>query len=85
MLVLAINTFPDPSKIGPYADAEIATVRAHKAAGRVVSALMRADGKGIVLIWRVESLAEAQKHISELTFTKEKLMTTEVFEISELT
>ena len=38
MLVLAIGTFTDPSKIGQYAEAEIATVQAHKAAGIVAQA-----------------------------------------------
>ena len=33
MLVLAIGTFTDQSKIGPYAAAETATIHAHKAAG----------------------------------------------------
>jgi hypothetical protein len=31
MLVLAIGTFTDPSKIAPYAEAEVATIHAHKA------------------------------------------------------
>ncbi len=46
MLVLAIGTFTDPSKIGPYAEAETATIHAHKAAGIVAQAYQRVDGKG---------------------------------------
>ena len=53
MLVLAIGTFTDPSKIGPYAEAETATIHAHKAAGIVAQAYQRVDGKGVALVWRV--------------------------------
>jgi hypothetical protein len=49
MLVLAIGAFTDPSKLGPYAAAEIATIHAHKAAGTVVSSYQRVDGKGVAL------------------------------------
>ena len=63
MLVLAIGTFTDPSKIGPYAEAETATVHAHKAAGIVAQAYQRVDGKGVALVWRVESLAEARERM----------------------
>jgi hypothetical protein len=84
MLVLAIGTFSDPSKIGPYAEAEIATIHGHKAAGRVVHAYQRVDGKGVALIWRVESVAEAREHIGQLLFSRHGLMTVELTEIAEM-
>ena len=59
MLVLAIGTFTDQSKIGPYAAAETATIHAHKAVGVVVQAYQRVDGKGVALIWRVGSIARS--------------------------
>jgi hypothetical protein len=83
MLVLAIGTFTDPSKIGPYAEAETLTIHAHKAAGIVAQAYQRADGKGVALIWRVGSVAEARKHIEQLLFSQHGLMTVELTEIAE--
>ena len=84
MLVLAIGTFTDPAKIGPYAEAELATIRAHKAAGTVAHAYQRADGKGVALVWRVDNLAEAREHIARLLFSQHGLMTVELVEIAEL-
>jgi hypothetical protein len=83
MLVLALGTFTDPSKIAPYAEAEIATIRAHKAAGLVAHAYQRVDGKGVALIWRVESIATAHEHVAQLLFSKHGLMTVELAEIAE--
>ena len=83
MLVLAIGTFTDPSKIGPYAEAEVATIHAHKAAGLVEYAYQRVDGKGVALIWRVGSVAEAREHVAQLLFSKHGLMTVELTEIAE--
>ena len=83
MLVLAIGTFTDPSKIGPYAEAEVATIHAHKAAGLVAQAYQRVDGKGVALIWRVGSVAEAREHVAQLLFSKHGLMTVELTEIAE--
>jgi hypothetical protein len=83
MLVLAIGTFTDPSKISQYAEAETTTVHAHKAAGKVVNAYQRVDGKGVALIWRVGSVAEAREHIAQLLFSKHGLMTVELTEIAE--
>ncbi len=84
MLVLAIGTFTDPSKIGPYAEAEVATIHAHQAAGIVAHAYQRVDGKGVALVWRVGSVAEAREHISQLLFSRHGLMTVELTEIAEL-
>jgi hypothetical protein len=83
MLVLAIGTFTDPSKIGQYAEAETATIHAHKAAGVVAQAYQRVDGKGVALVWRVGSLAEARERIGQLLFSKHGLMTVELTEIAE--
>jgi hypothetical protein len=83
MLVLAIGTFVNPSKIGPYAEAEIATIHAHKAAGIVERAFQRVDGKGVALVWRVASLAEARERVDQLLFSKHGLMTVELTEIVE--
>jgi hypothetical protein len=83
MLVLAIGTFTDPSKLGPYAEAETATIHAHKAAGIVAQAYQRADGKGVALVWRVSSLAEARERIGQLLFSRHGLMTVELTEIAE--
>jgi hypothetical protein len=83
MLVLAIGTFTDPSKLGPYAAEEAATIHAHRSAGTVVTSYRRVDGKGVALIWRVGSIAEAHEHIDKLLFTKNGLMTTELTEIAE--
>jgi hypothetical protein len=83
MLVLAIGTFTDPSKIAQYAEAEIATIHAHKAAGIVAHAYQRVDGKGVALIWRVGSVAEAREHVAQLLFSKHGLMTVELTEIAE--
>jgi len=84
MLVLAIGTFTDPSKIGPYAEAERATIEAHKAAGIVVHAYRRADGTGVALVWRVGSMEDARERIDQLLFSQHGLMTTELTEILEL-
>jgi hypothetical protein len=83
MLVLAIGTFTDPSKIGPYGEAETATIHGHKAAGVVAQAYQRVDGKGVALVWRVGSVAEAREHIERLLFSKHGLMTVELTEIAE--
>jgi uncharacterized membrane protein YoaK (UPF0700 family) len=83
MLVLALGTFTDPSKIAPYAEAEVATIHAHKAAGIVVQAYQRVDGKGVALIWRVGNIAEAQEHVARLLFSKHGLMTVELTEVAE--
>jgi hypothetical protein len=83
MLVLAIGTFTDPSKLGPYAEAETATIHAHKAAGIVAHAYQRVDGKGVALVWRVDSLAEARERIGKLLFSQHGLMTVELTEIAE--
>ena len=87
MLVLVIGTFPDPSKIAPYAEAELATIAAHKAASRVANAYQRVDEKGVpkgvALIWRVGSLDEAREHVGKLLFSQHGLMTTELVEIVE--
>ncbi len=83
MLVLAIGTFTDPAKIGAYAEAETATIQAHKAAGLVAHAYQRVDGKGVALIWRVESIADARERIGQLLFSKHGLMTVELTEIAE--
>ena len=45
MLVLAIGILIDPSKIGPYAEAETATLH-------VAQAYQRVDGKGVAPVWR---------------------------------
>jgi hypothetical protein len=84
MLVLAIGTFTDPSKIGTYASAERATIEAHKAAGIVVHSYRRADGTGVALVWRVGSMEEARQRIDQLLFSQHGLMTTELTEIVEL-
>ncbi len=83
MLVLAIGTFTDPSRIGQYAEAKIATIHAHKTAGLVERAYQRVDGNGVALIWRVGSLAEAREHVGQLLFSKHGLMTVELTEITE--
>jgi hypothetical protein len=83
MLVLAIGTFTDPSKIAPYAEAETATIHAHEAAGIVAQAYQRVDGKGVALVWRVGSLAEARERIGQLLFSQHRLMTVELTEIAE--
>jgi hypothetical protein len=83
MLVLVIGTFTDPSKIGPYAEAEIATIQAHKAAGVVAHAYQRADGQGVALIWRVASIAEARERVGKLLFSQHGLMTVELTEVVE--
>jgi hypothetical protein len=83
MLVLAIGTFTEPSKIGQYAEAEIATIHAHKVAGLVERAYQRVDGNGVALIWRVGSIAEAREHVAQLLFSKHGLMTVELTEIAE--
>ena len=83
MLVLVIGTFADPSKLGPYAEAETATIHAHKASGVVAQAYARTDGKGVALIWNVESLAEARERISQLLFSKHGLMTVELTEVED--
>jgi hypothetical protein len=83
MLVLALGTFTDPSKVAPYAEAEIATIHAHKAAGLVAHAYQRVDGKGVALIWRVESIAAAHEHVAQLLFSKHGLMTVELAEVAE--
>jgi hypothetical protein len=83
MLVLAIGTFTDASKIGPYAEAETATIHAHKAAGVVAQAYQRVDGKGVALVWRVASIADARERISQLLFSQHGLMTVELTEIAE--
>jgi hypothetical protein len=83
MLVLAIGTFTDPPQIGQYAEAEITTIHAHKAAGLVERAYQRVDGRGVALIWRVGSVAEAREHIAQLLFSKHGLMTVELTEIAE--
>ena len=83
MLVLALGTFTDPSKIAPYAEAEIATIHAHKAAGLVAQAYQRVDGKGVALIWRVGTIAEAREHVAQLLFSRHGLMTVELTEIAE--
>jgi hypothetical protein len=83
MLVLAVGTFTDPSKIGQYAEAEITTIHAHKAAGLVERAYQRVDGNGVALIWRVGSIAEAREHVAQLLFSKHGLMTVELTEIAE--
>ena len=83
MLVLVIGTFTDPSQIGQYAEAEITTIHAHKAAGLVERAYQRVDGKGVALIWRVESIAAAHEHVAQLLFSKHGLMTVELTEIAE--
>ena len=84
MLVLAIGTFTDPSKIGPYAKAEMATIATHKAAGIVAHAYRRADGKGVALVWSVGSMEEARERIDKLLFSQRGLMTTELTEVLEL-
>ena len=83
MLVLAIGTFTDPSKIAQYAEAEIATIHAHQVAGLVANAYQRVDGKGVALIWRVGSVADAREHVAQLLFSKHGLMTVELAEIAE--
>jgi hypothetical protein len=83
VLVLAIGTFMDLSKIGTYAEAETATIHAHKAAGTVVHAYQRVDGKGVALVWRVGSVTEAREHIGQLLFSRHGLMTVELTEIAE--
>jgi hypothetical protein len=83
MLVLAIGTFTDPSKLGPYAEAETATIHAHKEAGIVVHAYQRVDGKGVALVWRVNSVADARERIGRLLFSQHGLMTVELTEIAE--
>ena len=84
MFVLAIGTFTDPSKLAPYAEAEIASLHAHKAAGTVVNAYQRVDGKGVAVIWRVDSLAEARQRVGQLLFSQHGLMTVELTELAEL-
>jgi hypothetical protein len=83
MLVLAIGTFTDPSRIGQYAEAEITTIHAHKTAGLVERAYQRVDGGGVALIWRVGSVAEAREHVAQLLFSKHGLMTVELSEVAE--
>jgi hypothetical protein len=49
----------------------------------VAQAYQRVDGKGVALVWRVESLAEARERIGQLLFSKHGLMTVELTEIAE--
>ena len=83
MLVLAIGTFTDPPAIAPYAEAELATIAAHKAAGIVAHAFQRVDGKGVALIWHVANMDEARERIGKLLFSQHGLMTVELTEIAE--
>jgi hypothetical protein len=82
MFVLATGTFTDPSKLGPYLDGEIAQIHANHDKGLIVSQYLRADGKGVFVVWQVGSIDEARKHASELTFSKKGLMTVEFTELN---
>ena len=62
---------------------ETATRHAHKAARIVAQAYQRVDGKGVALVWRVESLAEARERIGPLLFSKHGLMTVQLRQIAE--
>jgi hypothetical protein len=64
MFVLATGTFTDPSKLGPYLDGEIAQIHANHDKGLIVSQYLRADGKGVFVVWQVGSIDEARKHAS---------------------
>ena len=82
MFVLATGTFTDPSKNGPYYDEEIHNIHANRDKGLIKSNYLRADGKGVFVVWEVKSIEEARRHVSELTFSKKGLMTVEFTEIT---
>ncbi|HEY4886338.1 MAG TPA: hypothetical protein VII08_22115 [Myxococcales bacterium] len=81
MFVLATGTFTDPSKLGPYLDQEIAQIHANRDKGLIVSQYLRADGKGVFVVWQVGSIDEARKRAG-LTFSKKGLMTVEFTELN---
>jgi hypothetical protein len=82
MFVLASGTFTDPSKLGPYLDEEIAQIHANHDKGLIVSQYLRADGKGVFVVWNVGSVDEARKRAGQLTFSKKGLMTVEFTELT---
>jgi hypothetical protein len=82
MFVLATGTFTDPSKLGPYLDEEIAQIHANHDKGLIVSQYLRADGKGVFVVWNVGSVDEARKRAGQLTFSKRGLMTVEFTELN---
>ena len=82
MFVLATGTFTDPSKLGPYLDEEIAQIHANHDKGLIVSQCLRADGKGVFVVWNVGSVDEARKRAGQLTFSKKGLMTVEFTELN---
>jgi hypothetical protein len=82
MFVLATGTFTDPSKNGPYLNEEVANIHANRDKGLIVSNYLRADGKGVFVVWQVESIDEARKHVSQLLFSKKGLMTVEFTELA---
>ena len=82
MFVLATGTFTDPSKNGPHVNEEVAQIHALHDKGLIVSQYLRADGKGVYVVWQVKSIDEARRHISELSFTKKGLMTVELTELN---
>jgi hypothetical protein len=82
MFVLASGTFTDPSKLGPYLDEEIAQIHANHDKGLIVSQYLRADGKGVFVVWNVGSVDEARKRAGQLTFSKKGLMTVEFTELN---
>jgi hypothetical protein len=82
MFVLATGTFTDPSKLGPYFNEEVAEIHANRDKGLIVSQYLRADGKGVFVVWQVGSIDEARRRAGELTFSKKGLMTVEFTELN---
>lgn len=82
MLVLATGMFVDHSKNGPYVKDEVAQIHANRDKGLIVNNYLRADGKGVFVIWQVANMDEARRHIGELTFSKHGLVTVELTELT---
>jgi len=82
MFILASGTFTDPSKNPLYVNDEVAQIHANHDKGLIVSQYLRADGKGVFVVWQVGSIDEARRHISELPFSKNGLMTVELTELN---
>lgn len=81
MLVLAIATFTDPTKIGPYVQEELAGLHAFRERGLTQLQYLRADGKGAIVVWNVASVEEARAHVDTLVLSRRGLMTTELIEL----
>ena len=74
MYLLATGTYTDPSKLPALLQSEIEKVRELREQGLLLRGYRHADGSGVFLVLKAESVEEAREKTGQLPFVKAGLL-----------